>query len=358
MTVKSNSSCIFFFLLLVSLLLSRVSASDNFVKNVPSTHSILIASRGGGKFIRRTKKEGTISLDSDNSNRESSLSSTDLEREKANEVIFSCSKIMALSAVIDFSVDRSKYAFGIGTSKWIFPLTTLWKLSFAYNMWRVSRLYRSKTETRTELLKAIERLMKTMTGIWRKLAFMAALWIINEVVLACNNSFPNIRPVLTILFSIAGAISMYLSTNETRTLESSTTTFGYTETSAQRIVILGKSTVRAMLIGVSVFFLDSIFIPVVAFSKKSWGDTIWDLTNLPTLLAMTKCLWTLRKSFISFIEDFSSQSSTRNNWTLKPETQIQLAVAQQKFWSQTKSFFVSEMIGKIVTSILIQQSIE
>jgi len=346
---------------LLFALLSKVVGVNGFLlsKNVPSIidppRISINRIRTGSEIIKmRLKSTDAVSVSRGGDN---SSASPEEERYKANQVMLYCAKIVALSAMIDFVVGGSKLLAGVAAGEWIIPLTTLWKVIFSFNMWRVSKMYNAKIDNNAELYKTIENVMTSMTGIWRRLAFMVALLTTYEVVLAWKNYIPNIRLVLNVLFGVVGAVSMFLSTKETQSLKvapSSPDSMSEKEAPAERIARLGRITVRAMLLGVSAFVLDSIFTPIIAIGRKSWGGSIVELLNLTVSIPFATLLWKLRKSYIIFIEDLTNPSfKNTKNWTLKPETQIQLAVAQQKFWANVKSFQQTQIFFKVL-AVMVQ----
>jgi len=356
MTIKSvvvRISC-FLPLLIVSCKVVAVGGflvSNNVPSNLPnSVNRIRVCYEGDKMRLGSTDKGVSISRGGADGG-----TSPEEERDKANQVMIDCAKITAISALLDFVVHGSKLFSGIADGKWLLPLTTLWKVAFSFNMWRVSKMYGAKTGTLAELYKKIENLMTSMTGIWRRLAFVVALLTTNEVVLAWKDYIPNVRLLVNVLFGVVGVVSVYLSTEETQTFKVAPSSpdsmlENKNEAPAERIARLGRITVRAMLLGVSAFLLDSIFIPIIAFRKKSWGEAIVELLNLTVSIPFATLLWKLRKSFIAFIEDLTDYPSLKNakDWNLKPETQTQLAIAQQKFWANLKSFQVTQMFFKVV----------
>ncbi|VEU41139.1 unnamed protein product [Pseudo-nitzschia multistriata] len=292
-----------------------------------------------------------------------SVSSPEEERTKANEIMTYCAKITALSAVVDLLVDGSSLIAGIASGDWIFPLTTLWKVSFSYNVWRVSKLYKKKTKTVSDLYQLLEKFLVRMTGIWRRLAVMVSLLSLESVVTVWKDSIPNIRPALNALYAFVGIVSIKLSANETENLAIKRPEGQDDEASPQRIVRLGRVAVRAMSLGVSAFVLDSIMTPAIAL-RKPRGEAIVLLLDLTVSIPFAIVLWKLRRSYIGFIEDVAntpiggSSSPTMKARVVKPETQIQLAIAQQNFWGRIKSFQQHQMFYKTLALIAQYKVIE
>jgi len=282
------------------------------------------------------------------------------ERSKANEIMIYCAKITALSALVDFAVDGSTLFSELKAGNFVIPLTTLWKVSFAFNTWRISKLHKetSKTQTMEELCRVLEKFLIAMTGIWRRLAFFVSLITVQEVVLAWKDAVPNLRLALSVLFGVVGIVSMWLSAKETQSLavddDSSSATRGSNrsgdEDSIQRVVRIGRVTVRAMMLGVSAFVLSSVMTPVVALSKPK-AEWIGDLVELLTVsVPFAVLLSKLRKAYITFLEDLMGNHKKATG--IKPETQIQLAVAQQNFWGKIKEFQQCEIFFKAVAVVV------
>jgi hypothetical protein len=290
------------------------------------------------------------------------------ERAKADEIMIYCARIIALSALFDLVVDGSEIFSEIAAGKWMLPLTTLWKVSLAFDMWRVSKLYKVKSETVADLYKLFEKIMISMTGIWQRLAFMVTLLTSVEVVSVWKDSLPNIRLALNVLFGVVALVSIRLSAKETQHLiaveDSTNKVTSDGDVSKQRIAHLGRITVRAMLLGVVAFTLQSIMIPVTAFTKPR-KKAIIELVHIITVsIPFAVLLFKLRKSLIIFIEDLtSSVNNTADNNNSKvinrqqsvgiqPKTQIQFAVAQQNFWGKIKSFQKTQMVLKALTVVV------
>lgn len=284
------------------------------------------------------------------------------ERSKANEIMIYCAKITALSALVDFSVDGSTLFSELKAGNFVLPLATLWKVSFAFNTWRISKLHKetSKTQTMEELCKVLEKFLIAMTGIWRRLAFFVSLITVQEVVLAWKDAVPNLRLALNVLFGVVGIVSMWLSAKETQSLavdnddSSSSATRSSNcsgdEDSIQRVVRIGRVTVRAMMLGVSAFVLSSVMTPVVALSKPK-AEWIGDLLELLTVsVPFAVLLSKLRKAYIVFLEDLMGNHKKATG--IKPETQIQLAVAQQNFWGKIKEFQQYQIFFKAVAVVV------
>jgi hypothetical protein len=292
------------------------------------------------------------------------------ERAKANGIMIYCAKIIALSALLDLVVDGSEIFSGFATGKWMLPLTTLWKASLAFDMWRVSKLYSIKPETVAELYKLFEKIMISMTGIWRRLASMVTLLTWADVVSVYNSpSNIHLYMALNVLSGVIVLVTIRLSAKETQHLiiavEDSTTNKVTSdgEVSIQQIAHSGRITVRAMLLGVVAFTLQSIVIPLTAFTKPR-KEVIMELLHITTVsIPFAVSLFKLRKSLIIFIEDLtSSVNNTANNSPkgiskqqsigIQPKTQIQFAVAQQDFWGKIRSFQTTQMVLKVVTVVV------
>eukprot|EP00536_Pseudo-nitzschia_multiseries_P006004 jgi/Psemu1/14237/gm1.14237_g len=281
------------------------------------------------------------------------------ERAKANAIMEYCAKITALSAALDFTLDGSKLIAGIAAGKWILPLRTLWKVSFSYNMWRVSKMYKEKTKTKSELYQLLEKLMISMTGIWRRLAFIVTLLTLEGVISVWHDSLPNIRLVLNVLYGAVGVISVKLSAKETQNLiveRPPPAGSRSDEDPMQQIARLGRVAVRAMSLGVSAFLLDSFMIPVIAL-RKTRTEGIVELLDLTVSIPVAILLWKLRKSYIAFIEDLAISDSSKQP-VITAETQIQLAIAQQNFWGKIKSFLLSQMFMKVLATIVQLQLVQ
>uniref|UniRef100_A0A7S4AEF9 Uncharacterized protein n=1 Tax=Pseudo-nitzschia australis TaxID=44445 RepID=A0A7S4AEF9_9STRA len=336
-SILNYNSC---FLLLLIISCTVISAESFLLsKNVPSLDRITLVHRistSGGDMIRLNLAD----------------KSPDEERSQANEIMAYCAKITALSAAVDFVVEGPKLVAGIAAGKWLLPLTTLWKVSFSYNTWRVSKMYNEKTETLSELYQLLERLMISMTGIWRRLAFMVSLLTLDDVVSLWHDSIPNIRLALNVLYGVVGVISIELSTRETQNIIAErppSEDSGSNETPTQRISRFVRVAVRAMSLGVSAFVLKAVFTPAIAL-KKTRSNAILDLVDLTVTIPFATMLWKLRKSYITFIGDVARLESSKESG-IKPETQIQLAIAQQNFWGKIKSFQQTQMVLKALTVI-------
>ena len=286
------------------------------------------------------------------------------ERAKANGIMIYCAKIIALSSLLDLVVDGSEIFSDFATGKWLLPLTTLWKVGLAFDMWRVSKLYAVKPETVAGLYTLFGKIMISMTGIWRRLAFMITLLTWAEVISVYNSPYM----ALNVLSGVIVLVTMRLSAIETQHLiidiEDSTNKVTLdSEVSIQQVAHLGRTTVRAMLLGVVAFTLQSIMIPVTAFTKPR-KEAIKALLHIITVsIPFAVSLFKLRKSLIIFIEDLtSSVNNTANNSSkginkqqsigIQPKTQIQFAVAQQNFWGEIKSFHNTEMVLKVATVVV------
>ena len=286
------------------------------------------------------------------------------ERAKANGIMIYCAKIIALSSLLDLVVDGSETFSDFATGKWLLPLTTLWKVGLAFDMWRVSKLYAVKPETVAGLYTLFGKIMISMTGIWRRLAFMITLLTWAEVISVYNSPYM----ALNVLSGVIVLVTMRLSAIETQHLiidiEDSTNKVTLdSEVSIQQVAHLGRTTVRAMLLGVVAFTLQSIMIPVTAFTKPR-KEAIMALLHIITVsIPFAASLFKLRKSLIMFIEDLtSSVNNTANNSSkginkqqsigIQPKTQIQFAVAQQNFWGEIKSFHNTEMVLKVATVVV------
>ena len=286
------------------------------------------------------------------------------ERAKANGIMIYCAKIIALSSLLDLVVDGSEIFSDFATGKWLLPLTTLWKVGLAFDMWRVSKLYAVKPETVAGLYTLFGKIMISMTGIWRRLAFMITLLTWAEVISVYNSPYM----ALNVLSGVIVLVTMRLSAIETQHLiidiEDSTNKVTLdSEVSIQQVAHLGRTTVRAMLLGVVAFTLQSIMIPVTAFTKPR-KEAIMALLHIITVsIPFAASLFKLRKSLIIFIEDLtSSVNNTANNSSkginkqqsigIQPKTQIQFAVAQQNFWGEIKSFHNTEMVLKVATVVV------
>ena len=286
------------------------------------------------------------------------------ERAKANGIMIYCAKIIALSSLLDLVVDGSEMFSDFATGKWLLPLTTLWKVGLAFDMWRVSKLYAVKPETVAGLYTLFGKIMISMTGIWRRLAFMITLLTWAEVISVYNSPYM----ALNVLSGVIVLVTMRLSAIETQHLiidiEDSTNKVTLdSEVSIQQVAHLGRTTVRAMLLGVVAFTLQSIMIPVTAFTKPR-KEAIKALLHIITVsIPFAVSLFKLRKSLIIFIEDLtSSVNNTANNSSkginkqqsigIQPKTQIQFAVAQQNFWGEIKSFHNTEMVLKVATVVV------
>ena len=286
------------------------------------------------------------------------------ERAKANGIMIYCAKIIALSSLLDLVVDGSEIFSDCATGKWLLPLTTLWKVGLAFDMWRVSKLYAVKPETVADLYTLFGKIMISMTGIWRRLAFMITLLTWAEVISVYNSPYM----ALNVLSGVIVLVTMRLSAIETQHLiidiEDSTNKVTLdSEVSIQQVAHLGRTTVRAMLLGVVAFTLQSIMIPVTAFTKPR-KEAIKALLHIITVsIPFAASLFKLRKSLIIFIEDLtSSVNNTANNSSkginkqqsigIQPKTQIQFAVAQQNFWGEIKSFHNTEMVLKVATVVV------
>ena len=177
---------------------------------------------------------------------------------------------------------------------------------------------------------------------------------------------------LNVLSGVIVLVTMRLSAIETQHLiidiEDSTNKVTLdSEVSIQQVAHLGRTTVRAMLLGVVAFTLQSIMIPVTAFTKPR-KEAIKALLHIITVsIPFAVSLFKLRKSLIIFIEDLtSSVNNTANNSSkginkqqsigIQPKTQIQFAVAQQNFWGKIKSFHNTQMVLKVVT-VMVQLKI-
>ena len=346
------------------------------------------------------------------------------ERRKANSIMIYCAQILAVSSVVDLVVEGgSELVRTVQTGQWFFPVTTLWKLTFSYSLYKVSRLYHTidnnnatvssttiTTQTANQdnvkdVYTVIEQVLRSMTGIWRRLAFFVALLTMHEVILVWREALPNIRTILHIAFVVVGFISAKLSTKETQHLiminddtvaaaaaATTATTTVTTKTKndntdnndtnndtsslvvappiaspQQRIVHSGRITVRAMGLCVAAFVLDSILTPVVAVRKvtvpdKKYGAAILDLVNLTTSIPFATLLWKLRKAYIIFLQNIKEEeeegiatpkakANAKTRTTIKPELQINLALAQQKFWGEIKTFLQTEMVLKVIAVV-------
>jgi hypothetical protein len=203
------------------------------------------------------------------SNDDGTSSSPVEERAKANGIMIYCAKIITLSALLDLVVDGSEIFSDFATGKWMLPLATLWKTSLAFDMWRVSKLYAVKPETVADLYKLFKKIMISMTGIWRRLAFMVTLLTWAQLVSVYNSPYM----ALNVLSGVIVLVTIRLSAIETQHLiidveDSTNKVTSDGEVSIQQIAHLGRTTVRAMLLGVVAFTLQSIMIPVTEGSHQ------------------------------------------------------------------------------------------
>ena len=408
-----------------SLVLLSASSRNNHNRRPKNGRNSLEDQRHQQQQQQQKKKIGSSRLNSSSSSSADTDNDTTgapvEERRKANSIMIYCAQILAVSSVVDLVVEGgSELVRTVQTGQWFFPVTTLWKLTFSYSLYKVSRLYHTidnnnatvssttiTTQTANQdnvkdVYTVIEQVLRSMTGIWRRLAFFVALLTMHEVILVWREALPNIRTILHIAFVVVGFISAKLSTKETQHLiminddtvaaaaaATTATTTVTTKTKndntdnndtnndtsslvvappiaspQQRIVHSGRITVRAMGLCVAAFVLDSILTPVVAVRKvtvpdKKYGAAILDLVNLTTSIPFATLLWKLRKAYIIFLQNIkveeegiaTPKANAKPRTTIKPELQINLAIAQQKFWGEIKTFLQTEMVLKVIAVV-------
>ena len=289
---------------------------------------------------------------------------------KARDAIRGCAKITAISAVLDLILVGPKLVRDYQTGATELLLTQsfgiLWKLIFSFNIFSASRLYESLNQqastsssaatTTTTTVNSLERVLDIMTFVWRSSAFMITVLAavgISKVWEKANSA------VLAAIIIGSATISMDTNAKETKelALSGSSATTGQEMT---KIAQKGRITVRAMLLCATSLLLKSV--AVVATAARTVVDTgsykaaIAAVPNLITPLATAGCLQGLRRAFLKALLDVmeSNEGSDPNSTALrlKPQTRIDLANAQQRFYGDVRKTFIKEMILKIIAAIV------
>jgi len=288
---------------------------------------------------------------------------------KARDSIRGCAKITAISAVLDLIVVGPKLVRDYQTGATELLLTQsfgiLWKLIFSFNIFSASRLYESLNQqasasssqatTTTTTVNSLERVLDIMTFVWRSSAFMITVLAavgISKVWEKANSA------VLAAIIIGSATISMYTNAKETKELALSDS--ATTGQEMAKIAQKGRTTVRAMLLCATSLLLKSV--AVVATAARTVVDTgsykaiIAAVPNLITPLATAGYLQGLRRAFLKALLDVmeSNEGSDPNSTALrlKPQTRIDLANAQQRFYGDVRKTFIKEMILKIIAAIV------
>lgn len=279
------------------------------------------------------------------------------ETVKAVLALERCAKYSAFSAAVDIGTLGSEFV----DANWISALRTIWKLTFAFNLWQVGRMYRSftsydqavskknKDQDKLQLLKIIDR----MTRVWRVAATMVFLAATTGVFEAWGTHIGLLREglfalVLTVIVGV-----FYYSSQETKVI---TTTDTSEDPFLPRIQKKGAILVRAQGMACAALFLEVGLIPVIALSNvpHSWQATVLTLLGIPTPLVLGTCLLFFRHSYVNILLDMSQNKAKKTDGLLpwQPESQQKLALAAQKFCSELFSTFRADMIAKTLFAVL------
>lgn len=271
----------------------------------------------------------------------------------AYEQRLTCATFVALSGILDVVLDGKTIIAGLSES--VIPgLNTLWKFSFAYNIWRVSGIYEKINEEKdtAKLQYGIEVILRTMTAVWRQTGIIVTLLVLEDATKALQNRIPFVKELLLSLVGIAVAATLFLSYKETSAL-SLTEDSNPEETPRQQIVRHGRVTLRAMSLCSAAFLLEAAFLVFIALSQPSWGGRFGQFINIPTPLGLGSLLWGMRLSFGKALKVMTEK--TNKDLNITPEATLDLQEATIKFWSKAKSTVKLEVflkVGSVLVSFL------
>lgn len=100
---------------------------------------------------------------------------------------------------------------------------TLWKVSFAYNLWRVSGLFQRLPETKGGIDQVAQnpwQLLRVMTAVWGQSAIGVTLVSAISVLVTWQDKVPNVPQALLALVLVGATAAIYSNSNETKELAS------------------------------------------------------------------------------------------------------------------------------------------
>jgi hypothetical protein len=261
-------------------------------------------------------------------------------------------KMALISALVDIAIER-EMIFSPDGSLWLLIVTVLWKLSFAYNIWQSAVLYQ-KLPTITDqaqLANGIVHVMRMTTNIWRQTSLVVSLPILEKVLSAWEGQFPVVKPLLLGLVGTVTAMTWYVSSRETKSLQLPTRSGpDRNEGPGQRIARHGKVTLRAMSMCASAFILHAMLIPAVALKTGSWVGGIMALLEISSRVALATLLWNLRTSFASALKEISTENN--KDLIISDESSIKLYEAQGGFFSKAREVLKTETLGKVAAVLI------
>ena len=313
-----------------------------------------VALRGGarvGHIMNRKnlhpRKAATVDDSDESKSKRKTPTPAEVEaaRTEAYEQRLTCATFVALSGILDVVLDGKTILAGLSES--VIPgLNTLWKFSFAYNIWRVSGVYEkiNHEKDKAKLQYGIEVILRTMTAVWRQTGIIVTLLILEDATKALQDRIPFVKELLLSLVGIAVVATLYLSYQETSSL-SLTEDSDPDETPRQQIIRHGRVTLRAMSLCSAAFLLEAAFLVFIALSQGTWGGRIGQFISIPTPLGLGSLLWAMRLSFGKALKAMTEK--TNKNLDMTPEATLDLQEATIKFWSKAKSTVKLEVLLKV-----------
>eukprot|EP00978_Attheya_sp_CCMP212_P014912 scaffold38286_cov52-Attheya_sp.AAC.1 len=278
---------------------------------------------------------------------------------KAVEALERCAKFSALSAVVDIGTVGSDFVNG----DWLAALRTIWKVTFAVNLWQVGRIQRgfvlgqdlqkkNEEQDALQLLKVLDR----MTRVWRVAATMTFLTTTTGVLKAWGTHIPLLQEGLIALVLTVIAGVFYYSSQETKDLTNVDIDTAREDPFLPRIEKKGAVLVRVMGMACAALFLKVGLLPIIALSTAphAWQKSVLTLLDIPTPLALATCLLSFRRSYVNILLDVSSQPQANkktDDLPWQPESQQQLAQEAHKFYSKIFTTLRGEIISKTLFAI-------
>jgi hypothetical protein len=266
-----------------------------------------------------------------------------------NSLRMACAKMAVISASVDLLLEGKDILAG-KRGAWLLSLKTLWKFSFSYHIWRISRLHNQVQDVDT-FTRGVEGILRTMTAVWRQTGIVVTLLILEEAAFAWRDKIPFVRHILTTLLGGAMLAVLYLSRKEILSLSLASCTGDRAhETPRQRISRHGRVTLRAMSVCSAAFCLEGALIGFIALSQSSWPAFFGKLLSIPTPVGLGTILWEMRKAFGPVLKQLSEEDNTRMSVT--PQASIDLNTSTELFWTKAKGTLFLETVLKVAAAAI------
>ena len=272
------------------------------------------------------------------------------ERNDAIQAIRSCSKMVAVSASLDLVLGKPAIEMNWKSQEVILlALTALWKFSFAFNTASASQMYIAFNKE-SDAYKAaldLEKILTTMTFVWRQSGVMVAIITATKVAVAWKDTLPCINKGIMATAFVTFAATFCAAMNDTKSLD----TRDHPNPKQASIGKIGRVTGRAMLLCSTAFFLEAAFALLLAASsfRNSWTSSIVALLNIPNPLAIAGLLRHLRRDFISALQDVVEVGNDEFHTT--PGVRKALHQSQQRFYGKVKGVVQVSLLTKVLVAV-------